>query len=38
MISGGGGLVSTAADYDRFTQMLLPRPGSPAGNWTASGC
>ena len=31
MISGGGGLVSTAADYDRFTQMLLPRPGSPAG-------
>ena len=31
MLSGGGGLVSTAADYDRFTQMLLPRPGSPAG-------
>ena len=31
LISGGGGLVSTAADYDRFTQMLLPRPGSPAG-------
>jgi CubicO group peptidase (beta-lactamase class C family) len=23
--------VSTAADYDRFTQMLLDRPGSPAG-------
>jgi len=31
MLSGGGGLVSTAADYDRFTQMLLDRPGSPAG-------
>jgi CubicO group peptidase (beta-lactamase class C family) len=31
MISGGGGLVSTAADYDRFTQMLLRRAGSPAG-------
>jgi len=31
MLSGGGGLVSTAADYDRFTQMLLHRPGSPAG-------
>ena len=31
LISGGGGLVSTAADYDRFTQLLLPRPGSPAG-------
>jgi len=29
--SGGGGLVSTAADYDRFTQMLLNRPGSPGG-------
>jgi CubicO group peptidase (beta-lactamase class C family) len=29
--AGGGGLVSTAADYDRFTQMLLHRPGSPAG-------
>ncbi len=28
MISGGGGLVSTAAVYDRFTQLLLPRPGS----------
>jgi CubicO group peptidase (beta-lactamase class C family) len=23
MLSGGGGLVSTAADYHRFTQMLL---------------
>jgi CubicO group peptidase (beta-lactamase class C family) len=31
MLSGGGGLVSTAADYHRFTQMLLHRPGSPAG-------
>jgi CubicO group peptidase (beta-lactamase class C family) len=31
ILGGGGGLVSTAADYDRFTQMLLHRPGSPAG-------
>jgi len=31
MLSGGGGLVSTAADYHRFTQMLLPRGESPAG-------
>jgi CubicO group peptidase (beta-lactamase class C family) len=30
-LSGGGGLVSTAADYNRFTQMLLGRPDSPAG-------
>jgi CubicO group peptidase (beta-lactamase class C family) len=30
-LSGGGGLVSTAADYHRFTQMLLGRAGSPAG-------
>lgn len=30
-LGGGGGLVSTAADYHRFTQMLLDRPGSPAG-------
>jgi CubicO group peptidase (beta-lactamase class C family) len=30
-LSGGGGLVSTAADYHRFTQMLLHRPDSPAG-------
>ena len=29
--SGGGGLVSTAADYHRFTQMLLPRADSPGG-------
>ena len=32
MLSGGGGLVGTAADYDRFTQMLLHRPDSPAGS------
>ena len=31
MLSGGGGLVSTAADYHRFTQMLLHRKDSPAG-------
>jgi CubicO group peptidase (beta-lactamase class C family) len=31
LLSGGGGLVSVAADYDRFTQLLLDRPGSPAG-------
>ncbi|HBW20255.1 MAG: serine hydrolase domain-containing protein [Streptosporangiaceae bacterium] len=31
VLSGGGGLVSTAADYHRFTQMLLSRPDSPAG-------
>jgi CubicO group peptidase (beta-lactamase class C family) len=30
-LSGGGGLVSSAADYHRFTQMLLGRPDSPAG-------
>ncbi len=30
-LSGGGGLVSSAADYHRFTQTLLPRPDSPAG-------
>jgi CubicO group peptidase (beta-lactamase class C family) len=30
-LSGGGGLVSTAADYHRFLQMLLDYPGSPAG-------
>jgi len=34
-LSGGGGLVSSAADYHRFLQMLLHRPDSPAGNWTA---
>ncbi len=31
MLSGGGGLVSTAADYHRFTQLLLHRADSPAG-------
>jgi CubicO group peptidase (beta-lactamase class C family) len=31
MLSGGGGLVSTAADYNRFVQMILGRPDSPAG-------
>lgn len=31
MLSGGGGLVSTAADYHRFLQLLLPRADSPAG-------
>ena len=31
MLSGGGGLVSTAADYHRFMQMVLPRPDSPGG-------
>ena len=31
MLSGGGGLVSTAADYHRFTQMLLRTADSPAG-------
>jgi CubicO group peptidase (beta-lactamase class C family) len=30
-LSGGGGLVSSAADYQRFTEMLLHRPDSPAG-------
>jgi CubicO group peptidase (beta-lactamase class C family) len=30
-LGGGGGLISTAADYHRFTQLLLNRPGSPAG-------
>jgi CubicO group peptidase (beta-lactamase class C family) len=31
MLSGGAGLVSTAADYHRFTQMLLRCADSPAG-------
>jgi CubicO group peptidase (beta-lactamase class C family) len=31
MLSGGGGLISSAADYNRFTAMLLDRPGSPGG-------
>ena len=30
-LGGGGGLVSTAADYRRFTAMLLDRPDGPAG-------
>jgi CubicO group peptidase (beta-lactamase class C family) len=30
-LSGGSGLVSSAADYNRFTQLLLHRPDSPAG-------
>ncbi len=30
-LGGGGGLISTATDYHRFTQMLLGRPESPAG-------
>ena len=31
MLSGGGGLVSTAADYNRFLHMLLQHADSPAG-------
>jgi CubicO group peptidase (beta-lactamase class C family) len=31
-LGGGGGLVSTAADYGRFMSMLLSTPGSPAGS------
>jgi CubicO group peptidase (beta-lactamase class C family) len=31
MLMGGAGLVATAADYHRFTQLLLHRPDSPAG-------
>src|SRR5260370_39393254 len=31
-LGGGGGLVSTAADYCRFTSMLLATPDSPAGS------
>ncbi|HEY6296332.1 MAG TPA: serine hydrolase domain-containing protein [Streptosporangiaceae bacterium] len=31
MLIGGGGLVSTAGDYHRFTQMLLHTADSPAG-------
>jgi CubicO group peptidase (beta-lactamase class C family) len=31
MLSGGGGLVSTAADYNRFLRMLLAAADSPAG-------
>jgi CubicO group peptidase (beta-lactamase class C family) len=32
MLSGGGGLVGTAADYNRFMAMLLDQPSSPAGS------
>ena len=31
MLSGGGGLVSTAADYNRFLRMILATADSPAG-------
>ena len=31
MLSGGSGLLSTAPDYHRFTQLLLDRADSPAG-------
>jgi CubicO group peptidase (beta-lactamase class C family) len=31
LLGGGGGLVSTAADYDRFLRMLLRTDDSPAG-------
>src|ERR1700742_962159 len=31
LFSGGGGLVSTGGDYDRFTSLLLGPPDSPAG-------
>jgi CubicO group peptidase (beta-lactamase class C family) len=30
-LSGGGGLVSTAADYQRFLHLLVDLPDSPAG-------
>jgi CubicO group peptidase (beta-lactamase class C family) len=33
LFGGGGGMVSTAADYHRFTQMLLHRADSPAGEF-----
>jgi CubicO group peptidase (beta-lactamase class C family) len=33
MLGGGGGLVSTAADYHRFTAMLLATHDSPAGEF-----
>jgi CubicO group peptidase (beta-lactamase class C family) len=32
MLGGGGGLVSTAGDYQRFLSMLLDFDGSPAGS------
>jgi CubicO group peptidase (beta-lactamase class C family) len=31
MLSGGGGMICTAQDNHRFTQMLLDSPDSPAG-------
>jgi CubicO group peptidase (beta-lactamase class C family) len=31
VLAGGSGLLSTAADYHRFTQLLLDRPDSPGG-------
>jgi CubicO group peptidase (beta-lactamase class C family) len=31
LLAGGSGLVSTAADYHKFTQLLLDRVESPAG-------
>jgi CubicO group peptidase (beta-lactamase class C family) len=31
-LMGGAGLISSAGDYHRFTQMLLNRPDSPAGS------
>ncbi len=36
-LGGGGGLVSTAADYHRFTSMLLASPGSPVGPGSLAG-
>jgi CubicO group peptidase (beta-lactamase class C family) len=37
-LAGGGGLVSTAADYHRFTQALLRATTCPAGpTWSRSG-
>jgi CubicO group peptidase (beta-lactamase class C family) len=32
MLSGGGGLISTATDYNRFLSMLLDFDGSPGGS------
>ncbi|HSZ43184.1 MAG TPA: serine hydrolase domain-containing protein [Trebonia sp.] len=32
MLSGGGGLISTAGDYQRLLSMLLDFPDSPAGS------
>jgi CubicO group peptidase (beta-lactamase class C family) len=36
MLSGGGGLISTAADYHRFTQMLLREGGYEGGRLLGS--